>query len=306
MNKLVRFINQGIHDFFIAGGEDFGDSSHQFKNRLSDSFVDGKLMAVQIHLSDEFTNSFVVHESLHGREDVILVRHEERTCYLSCEVGILAFAKLQQPLAILEVNFLKPASGVDPVCLEESKRKAGCEQPPLWPALAATNEEETDIRVCKDNVDTHVPASELTTVFLLPPLSQFLDNGKSNKILALKAVFGLALLINLFHSKVASPTLLTRDGEVDQLLAGIVSNAEEESLEAEGAVVFKMVVDTPVIFHTAPRFGEVRIINHQAGVVRLVVTANEDLDATHRLAPVGTAIVKELIEHIFTTTKFAA
>jgi hypothetical protein len=43
-----------------------------------------------------------------------------------------------------------------------------------------------------------------------------------------------------------------------------------------------------------------------------MVTANEDLrpkladEVVHQLAPVGTAIVEELIEHIFTTTKLAA
>ena len=60
------------------------------------------------------------------------------------------------------------------------------------------------------------------------------------------------------------------------------------------------------------RLGEVRVINHQTGIVRLVVTADDDFspkladNMVHQLAPVGTAIVEELIEHIFTTTKFAA
>ena len=80
----------------------------------------------------------------------------------------------------------------------------------------------------------------------------------------------------------------------------------------EDAAVFKMGVDTPNILHTAPRLGEVRVINHQAGIVRLMVTADDDLrpkladDVVHQLAPVGTAAVEELIEHIFTTAKLAA
>ena len=41
--------------------------------------------------------------------------------------------------------------------------------------------------------------------------------------------------------------------------------------------MFKMGVDTPDILHTAPRLGEVRVINHQTGIVRLVVTADDDL-----------------------------
>ena len=45
----------------------------------------------------------------------------------------------------------------------------------------------------------------------------------------------------------------------------------------EDAAVFKMGVDTPNILHTAPRLGEVRVINHQAGIVRLMVTSDDDM-----------------------------
>ncbi len=41
MSKLVKFIDQGIHDFFIAGGEYFGDGCNQFENRPPDSYADG-------------------------------------------------------------------------------------------------------------------------------------------------------------------------------------------------------------------------------------------------------------------------
>lgn len=84
MSKLVRFINKGIHDFFIAGREDSGDGCHQFKNSLPDSFADGQFVAVLIHLSEEFVNSLVVHESFHGRENVIPEHHEgsqRKVCY---------------------------------------------------------------------------------------------------------------------------------------------------------------------------------------------------------------------------------
>jgi len=390
MSKLVRFINQGIHDFFIAGGEDFGDGSYQFENRLPDSLADGQFMAVLIHLSEEFSDSLVVHESLHGREDVVLECHEGRTCYLSCEVGRLAFAKSEQPLAFLEDDLLGPAPGVNPVCLEESQREVGCEQSAPWPTLAATDEEEPDMRVGKDDISTHIPASELAAVLLLSPFIQLPDDGRSRKFLALKAVLCLTLLTDLDHSDivafdmtgadeldnpgtgepavsqhvaeaylmldspadhlygevdlthrvlvkasldgslliplcsvplgkfllthtiVALPALLTKDAEVELHLADAVRDAEEESLEAEDATVLKVGVDTPDILHAAPRLGEIRIVNHQAGIVKLVVTADDNLspklagNMVHQLAPVGTAIVEELIEHVFTTTKLAA
>lgn len=44
MNKIVRFINQGLEYLFIAYGEDFGDGCYRFDNRLSDSFDDGRRM----------------------------------------------------------------------------------------------------------------------------------------------------------------------------------------------------------------------------------------------------------------------
>ena len=105
MSKLIRFINQSIHDFFICNGEYFGDCGYQFENRLLDSFADCQLMAVLLGLAEEFANSFVVHKSLHGREDVILECHEGRTCNLCCEVSRLAFVKPQQSLALLHQDY---------------------------------------------------------------------------------------------------------------------------------------------------------------------------------------------------------
>lgn len=390
MSKFIRLVNQGIQDFFIIDGEDLGNGCGQFKNGLPYSLAYGQFETVLPRLSEEFTDSLVVHESLHGREDVVLERHEGRTCNLCSEVSRLAFPQSEQSLALLEDDLLGPAPRINPVCLEESQREVSREQSTPRTTLAATNEEEPDMRVCEDYIGTHVPASELTTVLLLTPLVQFLDDGRSRKVLAIKAVLGLALLTDLYHSDVvvldmagadeldnlatcepavsqhiaeaypmldspadhlygevnlahrvlaeagmdgsvliplyavsfgkfllahpivALPALLAQDGKIEQHLADAVSDAEEESLEAEDAAVLEMGVDTPDMLHAASRLGEVRVINHQASIVRLVVTADDDLspkladDVVHQLAPVGTAVVEELIEHIFATTKLAA
>ena len=216
MSKLFRFINQRIHDFFIIDGEYFGDGCNQFENRLPDSLADCQLMAVLIDLFEEFANSFVVHESLHGREDVILERHEGRICNLCSEVSRLAFPQSEQSFALLEDDLLGPAPGINPVCLEESQREVSREQSAPRTTLAATNEEEPDMRVCEDDIGTHVPASELTTVLLLTPLVQFLDDGRSRKVLALKVVLGLALLTDLYHSDVVALDMTGAD-ELDNL-----------------------------------------------------------------------------------------
>ena len=363
--------------------------TYQFENRLPDSFADGQFLAVQVHLSEEFSNSLIVRESLHGRENVVLDRHEGRTGNLCGKVCRLAFAKSEQALAFLEDDFLGPASGVNPVCFEESQREVSREQSAPWATLATTNEEEPYMRVSKDNIGTHVPASELAAVLLLTPLVQFLDDGRSRKFLALKTVLGPALLTDLDHSDVvaldmtgadeldnlgtcepavcqhiakaylmldspadhlygevdlahrilvkagldgciliplyavslgefllthtilALPALFTQDAEVEQHLADSVGNAEEESLEAKDAAVLKMGVDSSDVLHTPSSLGEVRIVNHQASVRRLVVTADDDFrpeladNVVHQFAPVGTPIVEELIKHIFTTTKLA-
>ena len=145
MCKLIRFINQGIKHFFIIDGEYLGDCCHEFKNCLPDSFTDCQFVAVLSYLSEEFTDSLVVHKTLHGREDVVLECHEGRACYLRCEVGRLAFAKPQQSLTLLEDNLLRPASGVNPVCLEEAKRKVCRKQSAPWTSLAPADEEQADM-----------------------------------------------------------------------------------------------------------------------------------------------------------------
>ena len=390
MSKLVRFVNQGIHDLFICYGEDFCDGCDQFENRLPDSLRDGQFVAVSINLPEEFADSLVVHESLHGREYVVLDSHKRCACYLCREVVRLALAKSEQSLAFLEDDFLGPAPGVNPVCLEEAKPEVSREQTAPRSALAAAYEEEPDMRVGEDNVGTHVPASELAAVLLLTPFAQLLDDGRGSKILALEAVLGFSLLTDLYHpyvvapdmagadeldnpgacepavsqhvaeaylmldspadhfygevylahrilvktgldgnvpvplytvscgellpahAVVALPALLAKDAEVEQHLADAVGDAEEESLEAEDAAVLKMRVDASDILHAAACLGEVRVINHQAGVVRPVVAADDDLrpkladNVVHQPAPVCTAVVEKLVEHVFTAAKLAA
>lgn len=390
MGKLIRFINQGIKHFFVIDGEYFGDCSHEFKNRLPDSFADCQFVAVLSHLSEEFAYSLVVHETLHGRENVVLQCHEGCACYLRCKVGRLAFPKSQQSFTLLEDDFLRPASGVNLICFKESQVKVCRKQSAPWASLAATDEEQADMSACEDNISTDIPALEFAAVLLLAPLVQLLDNSRSCEILALETVSGLTFFTDLYHSDivaldmagtdetynlgarkpavcqhitetdlvldspanhldgevnlahgiliktgmdgsvlvpfcgvsfgeflfahsiVAFPALLSEDGKVEKHLADTIGNAEEERLESKDAAVLKMGVDTSDVLHTSTRLGEVRIVNHQAGVIRLVVTADDDLqpkltgNMVHQFAPVGTAIVEELIEHIFTTTKLAA
>ena len=390
MSKLIRFINQSIKHFFIIDGENLGDGCNEFKNRLPDSFTNGQFVAILGYLSEEFADSLVVHESLHGREDVVLECHEGRASYLRSKVCRLALAKTEQSLALLEDDLLRPASGINPVCLEETERKVCREQSAPWASLAATDEEQADMSVCEDNVSTDVPTLEFATILLLAPFVQLLDNGGSGNVLALETVLGLTFLPDLYHADVvaldmagvdeahdfgtceptvrqhitevnllldgsanhldgevnlahgilintplygkvlvpfcgvspgefllahavvALPALLSEDGKIEEHLADTVGDAKKESLETEYAAMLEMRVDTPDVLHTPARLGEVRIIYHQAGVFGFVVTADDNLlpklagNMVYQLAPVGAAIVEELIEHIFTTTKLAA
>ena len=195
MGKLIRFINQGIKHFFIIDGEYFGDGSNQFENRLPDSFTDSQLVAVLSHLPEEFTYGLVVYETFHGREYVVLECHDGRACNLRSEVGRLALAKAEQSLTLLEDDLLRPSSGVNLVCLEESQREVCREQSVPRASLAATDEEQADLGVCKDDIGTDVPALELAAVLLLAPFVQLLDNGRSCEVLTFEAVLGLAFLI---------------------------------------------------------------------------------------------------------------
>ena len=300
------------------------------------------------------------------------------------------FPSPSSPFALLEDNLLRPTSGVNPVCLEETYRKVCRKQSAPWAPLAATDEEQADMSVCEDNISTDVPALEFAAVLLLAPLVQLPDNGRGSEILMLGTVLGLTfftdpdhsdivtldmtradetynlgtckpavcqhiteahfllngpanhldgeinlahgvlsktnldgcVLVSFFtesfgellfaHPVVAFPALLSEDGKVEKHLADAVGNTEEEGLDAKNATVLKMGVDTPDVLHMPSCLGKVRIVNHQTGIIRLVVTADDDLspkladDVVHQLAPVGTAVVEELIEHIFATTKLAA
>ena len=140
MCKFIRFVNQGIQDIFIIDGEDLGNGCDQFENRLPDSLCDSQFATVLFHLSEEFSDSLVVHEALHGREYVILECHEGRACNLCCKVGRLAFAKSEQSFALLEDDLLRPTPRVNPVCLGESQIKVSRKQGALWPMLAADDD----------------------------------------------------------------------------------------------------------------------------------------------------------------------
>ena len=102
MSKLVRFTNQGIKHFFFIP-----------------LIVSSWLPRV-----------------------TWLESHEGRACYLCCEVGRLAFVKPQQSLALLEDDFLRPASGVDSICFKESQAKVCGKQSAPWASLASADEEQ--------------------------------------------------------------------------------------------------------------------------------------------------------------------
>ena len=204
MSKFIRFINQGIKHFFIIDGEYLGDGCNEFKNGLPDSFTDSQLVAVLGHLSEELAYCLVVHETFHNREYVVLECHEGRARYLSGKVGRLAFAKPKQSLTLLEDNILGPASGVDFICFKETQVKSCCKQSAPCASLAATDEEQADWGVCKDDIGTDVLALELAAVLLLAPFVQLLDNGGSCEILAFEAVLGLAFFTDLYHADVVT------------------------------------------------------------------------------------------------------
>lgn len=204
MSKLLRFVHHCIQDLFIADGEDFCDGSNQLKNCLPDSLADCQFMTVFPRLSEEFSDSLVVHESLYQGKDIILECHKRCACDLSRKVSRLTFAQSEQPLALLEDDLQGPASGVDFVCLEEAQGKVCGEHSAPRPSLATTYEEDTDCRICEDDIRTHIPASELSAILLLTPFVQLPDDGRSREILALETVLGLTFLTYLYHSDIVT------------------------------------------------------------------------------------------------------
>ena len=204
LNNPRKVNGYGADYAFIIDGEYLGEGCNEFKNRLPDSFTDSQLMAVLSHLCEEFAYGLVVHETFHGRENVVLECHEGRVCNLRSKVGRLALAKAEQSLTFLEDDLLRPASGINPVCLEESQREVCREQSAPWTSLAATDEEQADLGVCKDDIGADVPALELAAVLLLAPFVQLLDNGRSGEFLAFETVLGLSFFADLYHADVVT------------------------------------------------------------------------------------------------------
>ena len=54
----------------------------------------------------------------------------------------LSLVKPQQSLALLEDDFLRPASGVDSICFKESQAKVCGKQSAPWASLASADEEQ--------------------------------------------------------------------------------------------------------------------------------------------------------------------
>ena len=104
MGKLIRFINQGIKHFFIIDGEYLGDGCNEFKNRLPDSFTDSQFVTVLGHLPEEFAYGLVVHETLHGREYIVLECHEGRACNLRSKLADWHLPRPSSPLLSLKMT----------------------------------------------------------------------------------------------------------------------------------------------------------------------------------------------------------
>ena len=110
--------------------------------------------------------------------------------------------------------------------------------------LTAANEEHADMGACKDDVGTDIPASELATIFLLTSLVLLPENSRSREVVTLKAVFGLSLLANLYHSNVIAfdmmgvdeahdldtcePTVCQYIAETDLVLDGSANHLDSE------------------------------------------------------------------------------
>lgn len=139
----------------------------------------------------------------------------------------------------------------------------------------------------------------------------FTDSGSESRVFISFSSVPLGEFLGA-NAKVFFLALLPKDGKVKKHLAYSICNTKEECLETEDSPVLKMGVYATDILHALSRLREIRIVNHQAGINSLMVTAHSYLfpqlgvDMVHELSPVGTCIIEELVEDILPATKLAA
>lgn len=130
------------------------------------------------------SNLFTVHK------DVILHHCQSEAGNLSGKMYRLAFAKVQQGLAILVCNFGSPSSGINTIRFKEAKRKV-CGQQPIPVSLASSfAKEQTDWHAIQFDVHCTIGTAKHFVVFAC--LLQVLDDLLGIHLTMFRCIVGFA------------------------------------------------------------------------------------------------------------------
>lgn len=132
------------------------------------------------------SNLFTVHK------DVILHHCQSEAGNLSGKMYRLAFAKVQQGLAILVCNFGSPSSGINTIRFKEAKRKV-CGQQPIPVSLASSfAKEQTDWHAIQFDVHCTIGTAKHFVVFACLFFLQVLDDLLGIHLTMFRCIVGFA------------------------------------------------------------------------------------------------------------------
>ena len=135
MTEFVRPIQERIEDFLILDIEALCNHADHLKYHIPDSLSESELHAALDSIIEESAHSLVVREALGGGEQIVLHGRDYSHGNLRGEVlgrakrqsraAHLVLSESQVLLALLEYDFQRPTSGVNPVGLEEIELAIG-------------------------------------------------------------------------------------------------------------------------------------------------------------------------------------
>ena len=149
MTEFVRPIQESIEDILILDIETLCDFADHLKHNVPDSLSESELHATLGSILEESADGLVVGEPPGGREQVVLHGRDYSHGNLRGEVlgrakrqsraAHLVLSESQVLLALLEYDFQRPTSGVNPVGLEEIELAIGGNPCALFCDLISTN-----------------------------------------------------------------------------------------------------------------------------------------------------------------------
>ena len=139
MTEFVRPIQERIEDFLILDIEALRNHADYLKYHIPDSLSESELHATFDSIIEESAHGLIVREALGGGEQIVLHGRDCSHGNLRGEVAHLVLSESQVLLALLEYDFQRPTSGVNPIGLEEIELAIGGNPCALFCDLISTN-----------------------------------------------------------------------------------------------------------------------------------------------------------------------